>query len=57
MAMNPSEATKEIVIAAIQNGYIGKETQPNKSVEEVTAINAKAISDFYNVIFKTISNA
>ena len=54
MSQSYSEIVKEIVIAAMENGYISKESYPTHSVEECNEINAREITKFIHAINQAI---
>ncbi|MEF3313301.1 hypothetical protein PV433_30905 [Paenibacillus sp. GYB004] len=52
--MSQAEITKDIVVAAIQNGLLPK--IPGTIGEEAAKQNAENIAEFYKTIYKTVLN-
>ena len=56
MSQTNAEITKEIVIAALQNGYINKPSLMSYTIEEANVVNANEITNFYNAVYKVVSS-
>jgi surface antigen len=58
MSQTPQEMTKEIIIAAMQNGYISKSVGGTiENMEKSNVFNADEIAKAYKKVFKAIVNA